>query len=305
MSRQCAWLSPGVSLVIACFFWAAGTVISKQLLNTVPPVLFLVLQLAPSAAALWLFTLGRRIPLPRGVTLLWILVLGWLNPGLSYTLSMFGLVHASASVASLMWAAEPIFIVVLAWWFLREQISLPTIMLTTAATCGVYLASGIGAEMVSLDAQATGAALILCGVLCCAVYTVASRRIATDIDPVAIIAIQQSVGLCWALCLLPFEPPGPGRSQLTDLTMPELLGGVFSGLMYYALAFWFYLVGLRSMTASRTGSFFNLIPVFGIGMAFMFLGERLSVTQWIGAATILISVSWLQALFARRRDAVT
>jgi drug/metabolite transporter (DMT)-like permease len=66
--------------------------------------------------------------------------------------------------------------------------------------------------------------------------------------------------------------------------------GTVSGLMYYAAAFWFYLTGLRSVPATVAGGFLNLIPVFGITTAYVFLGERLSLTQWAGATTILLSV---------------
>ena len=48
------------------------------------------------------------------------------------------------------------------------------------------------------------------------------------------------------------------------------------------------------MPASRAGNFFNLIPVFGISIAYLFLGERLNPVQWAGAAIILVSVSVLQ-----------
>jgi drug/metabolite transporter (DMT)-like permease len=302
MARLSSWLSPSLSLVIACLFWAAGTVISKQLLGSVPPVLFLIIQLAPSAVMLWAVTLFRGVRLPQGHTLFIVIGLGLLNPGLSYMLSMLGLVQASASVATLMWAAEPALIIMLAWLFAKEKITFPVIGLTATAALGVCLASGILSEGLTLEGQTHGAGLILLGVLCCAIYTVASRNIAGEFDPMAIIAIQQFAGLIWALAIWPFESRTSVLAQLAQLSPSEILGGLISGLMYYALAFWFYLNGLRSMSASRTGSFFNLIPVFGIGLAFLFLGERLSLLQWAGAAAILISVFCLQVLAARSKE---
>jgi drug/metabolite transporter (DMT)-like permease len=65
--------------------------------------------------------------------------------------------------------------------------------------------------------------------------------------------------------------------------------------MYYAMAYWLYLHGLRAMPAGRAGNFFNLIPIFGIVTAYLFLGERLNLVQGIGATIILLSVSILQA----------
>jgi drug/metabolite transporter (DMT)-like permease len=59
-----------------------------------------------------------------------------LNPGLAYTLSMLGLTRTTASVATLLWAAEPVLIVALARLLLREPVTRRLITLTLAAACG-------------------------------------------------------------------------------------------------------------------------------------------------------------------------
>jgi drug/metabolite transporter (DMT)-like permease len=113
-------------------------------------------------------------------------------------------------------------------------------------------------------------------------------------EPLFMVAIQQTVGLSWAIAIWPFEWNDNGVNQLLALSGKEWLGGLISGLMYYAIAYWFYLIGLKSLPASKTGNFLNLIPVFGITTAYLFLGERLTAIQWIGAALILVSVLMLQ-----------
>lgn len=50
------------------------------------------------------------------------------------------------------------------------------------------------------------------------------------------------------------------------------------------------LTGLRSVPATVASGFLNLIPVFGIATAYVFLGECLTLTQWAGATIILLSV---------------
>ncbi|WP_417020925.1 EamA family transporter [Candidatus Phyllobacterium onerii] len=60
-----------------------------------------------------------------------------------------------------------------------------------------------------------------------------------------------------------------------------------------------YITALRSVPAAVAGSYFNLIPVFGVGLAYLFLGETLTPTQWLGAATILLSVFELVRLTAK------
>jgi drug/metabolite transporter (DMT)-like permease len=143
----------------------------------------LVIQLAPSVCALWVLVLARGTHSATWRGLFPVALLGLLNPGLSYTLSMLGLTQTTASVATLLWAAEPALIVVTAWLLLQETITPRFLTATAAAACGVLLVSGIvgGGDLVS--ASAHGAALILGGVLCCALYTVLSRKIASSIDP--------------------------------------------------------------------------------------------------------------------------
>lgn len=73
------------------------------------------------------------------------------------------------------------------------------------------------------------------------------------------------------------------------------MGGVISGLIYYAAAFWFYVSALRSVAATTAGMFLNLIPVFGVTSAYIFLDERLTGIQWMGGAIILLAVLALLA----------
>lgn len=282
-------IAPTVSLTLASGFWAVATVISKALLASIPPITFLVIQLAPSAVVLWVLVLARGSCQTCWHGFVPVALLGLLNPGLSYTLSMLGLTRTNASVATLLWAAEPALIVVAAWLLLREGITARFLAATAAAACGVLLVSG-AADNAFADAGGHGAALILGGVLCCALYTVLSRRIVSTIDPLPAVAVQQTVGLLWAITIWPLETQGDGIDNVFALSAEELLGGTLSGLMYYAAAFWFYLNGLRAVPATTASIFINLTPVFGVATAYIFLGERLTQSQWIGAGTILLSV---------------
>jgi drug/metabolite transporter (DMT)-like permease len=281
-------IPPAALLTLSAASWGIATVISKALLASVPPITFLVIQLAPSVCVLWFLVLATRTMRSSGLVSL--ALLGLLNPGLSYTLSILGLTQTTASVATLLWAAEPALIVATAWVLLRENITNRFLIATLAAAFGVLLVSGSGVGSNLDGTSGYGALLILGGVFCCALYTVLSRRIATSIDPLSAVAIQQTAGLLWVVAIWPFEPVANPINSLLALSGRELLGGALSGLMYYALAFWCYLNALRSVTASTASIFLNLTPVFGIASAYIFLGERLAHSQWIGAVTISLSV---------------
>lgn len=293
-------LSPPLAVVTACGFWALGTILSKDLLATVPPITILVLQLAPSAIVLWTLTILSRAILPQGRLLLSISLLGLLNPGWSYTLNIFGLERSTASVATLLWAGEPATILCLAWLFLGERLSRPLIVLVGFATIGVLLVSGLATEVIQgmpTRQGSLGAVLILTGVFCCAVYAIVARS--QNADPLSAVAIQQTVALSWSLAIWPLEVGAKIPTVLLTISVIDLIKAVLSGLLYYAAAYWLYLYALRLMPASMVASFFSLIPLFGVVGAFVLLGERMTSIQWTGALLILAAVAILLWLLAQ------
>jgi len=291
-----ARLSAPFAIITACVLWALGTILSKSLLASLPPITVLVIQLAPSVAVLWLLVLLKGVePMPARV-LAPVALLGLLNPGWSYTLNMFGLAETTASVATLLWAAEPILILGLAWTVLSERPTGPLLAAMAVAACGVLLVGGFATNDLAGVHGVYGPALILTGVLCCAVYTVLARRLSTD--PLFTVTVQQTVALAWTATIWPLEWQAGAWGAMLALSPENLAKGVASGLMYYAAAYWLYLFALRSMPASVAGGFFNLIPLFGIAAAYGFLGERLTLVQWIGAALILLGVTVLLRLQA-------
>ena len=277
------------ALTAAAACWGAATVITKSILASVPPITLLVLQLAFSLTLLGSFVfLNRKRFAPTRD--LWKLGgLGLLNPGISYTLSLLGLTTTTASMSTLLWASEPVLIIGLAALLLRERLTPRLLIFSALAFFGVLWVSGLATDA-GVGSATFGNLLILGGVLCCALYTVLSRRIGSNIDPLFAVALQQTCALIWAVCIWPLELLRSDTSVIVQLAVDHWFWIGLSGITYYALAFWFYLRGLAQVNASVAGTFINLIPIFGIAGGYVFLGERLSMAQWIGATAILISV---------------
>ncbi len=275
-----------LAMTLAAACWGAGTVMSKGVLGYVLPLTLLVIQLIASLVFLWTVIAVQRTPLPLRRETLWLALIGLLNPGLAYTFSLLGLTLTTASMSALLWAAEPLLILGLAWLILRERLTGSLVACSLAALLGVLLVIGVGSSGGSL----VGNLLTLLGVSCCALYTILTRRVVTRLDPVLLVALQQTAALVWAGLIWPFELQAGGMAGLVTISPETWLWAIASGLVYYALAFWFYLVGLKKIPASLAGLFLNLIPIFAVGGAYLFLGERLAVGQWIGAALILVAV---------------
>jgi drug/metabolite transporter (DMT)-like permease len=279
----------GLFLVLAAACWGIGTVVSKQAVAEVPPLTLLPMQLVSSVLLLLFVTRVRREPLPAGREGRLLGRLGLLNPGLAYALSLVGLTQITASLAVLLWAGEPILILALAALVLGDRVG-PSIILASAAAVA-------GLTLVVLDPSASGSALgialTVAGVAVCAVYTVATRRWLLGTDATfGVVLAQQLHALALALAVF-VGLQLAGQPMLPEhLSAGGALSAAASGLLYYALAYSFYISALRRVRASIAAASFYLIPVFGLAGAWV-SGERLEPIQWLGAVVVVAAVAWI------------
>ncbi len=290
-----AWL-----LIAAAACWGFATAVSKSALSAFDPLALLVVQLSASSIFVTLALLIRREAVSRTGQTTRLAMLGLLNPGLAYALSLAGLTTISASLSVLLWAGEPILILILAVLVLKDRVTPTMAVLMVAAFTGVVLI-----VQQRGDGAALGVALTVAGVACCALYTVLCRRLLLDDSTLPVVLVQQLAALGFALVL------ATGFAATGKLTLPTSvpvhawLTAIASGVIYYALAFWFYLNGLRRVPAAVAGSFINLIPVFGVAAGYALLDERLTPRQLAGAAIVLTAVTVLALKSAQDTPAAT
>jgi drug/metabolite transporter (DMT)-like permease len=276
------------ALTLAAVCWGLGTVVSKAALAEIPAVSLLAIQLASSLVVLVLLMRREGIPL-RGGTPALLGRLGILNPGLAYALGLLGLMSITASVSVLLWAIEPLMIVVLAAAFLRERVTTTLIVMSIVAVAGIVL---VVYEPTPIGGQIVGVFLTLAGIACCAAYTVITRRFLPDAPETGqVVLAQQTYGLLLALVLAVTALAFGGDLMPTGLTAFGLSSAVLSGALYYAGAYWLYLRALRRVPASLAASSFYLIPIVGVTAGAQLLGERLGPGQWVGAAMVLSAVA--------------
>jgi drug/metabolite transporter (DMT)-like permease len=286
-----------VALVLAAACWGVGTAVSKQAVAEVPPLTLLALQLAVSVAFLLVVTRVRGDRLPSGREGRLLGRLGLLNPGLAYALSLIGLTQITASLSVLLWAGEPILILALAAIVLGERVGLGLVAPSAVAILGLALV--VLDPAAATAGSAFGIALTVAGVAACAIYTVATRRWLLGSDSTfGIVLAQQLYALALALVVLVAVALIGGTVLPGRLTIAGIASAVASGLLYYGLAYSFYISALRSVRASVVAASFYLIPVFGVGAAWLY-GERLQPAQWIGAILVVLSVGVISIRAAR------
>jgi probable blue pigment (indigoidine) exporter len=276
-----------VALVLAATCWGVGTVISKAALDEISPFTLLPIQLAASLTLLAVLMRRQGISFrTEGSPLLG--RLGLLNPGLAYALGLIGLTTITASLYVLLWSLEPLMILFLAAWFLRERITPAFIVLSMVAVAGMVV---IVYDPSSSSGHLIGVGLTLAGIACCAVYSVVARRFIPGARETSqVILAQQAHALVLALALVCVVGLAGGQIIPATLTPFGFASAIASGALYYAGAYWFYLGALRHVPASYAAVSFYLIPIVGVAAGALLLGERLDLRQWLGAVIVLGAV---------------
>ncbi len=274
-------------LIGAAMCWGLGTVLSKYALGGIDASLLLPFQLACSVLMLGAFLLMTRSSL-RGIRrAAQIAALGVLNPGIAYALGLIALAHINASVSVIIWATEPVVIVVLAFAILHERLPLWSIACLAAAMAGVALIVGTP----STGNSTFGVVLTFASVFACALYAVLLRRMDLTDGTLPVVFLQQASALAFAVLVL-FAVSVQSLHSI-DATASQLISAILSGGLYYGVAFLLFVSGLRRTSAARAGMFLTLIPVFGLFFSALLLGETMDAGQLMGSTVVVGSMSVL------------
>jgi drug/metabolite transporter (DMT)-like permease len=259
-----------------------------------------LLRVSIAASALWLFLLVRRqaVTLPRGA-LPAFFILALLNNVLPFILFARAQKEIASGLASILNATTPIWGVVVAHVFTRDE------RMTPAKIAGLLFGFGGVVVMIGADFLAglgTGlAAQLACLVatLCYALAGVYGRRFRVmGISPVTVSTGQLSVA---ALVMLPlvllFEPPWlmapPSPSAWAAMIALALFCTAFAYILY------FQLIASAGATNSLLVTF--LIPITAILLGSLVLGERLEPRHFAGMALIFMGLAMIDGRLLRIR----
>ena len=126
--------------------------------------------------------------------------------------------------------------------------------------------------------------------LCGALYVVCAKQLSSRCSPVLITTMLVVGRPSFFMCLLPL----PGVKLPNSFPLLPTLAILYLGVGVTMLSFLLYNFAVRSVPASRTGAFLNLVPVLTLFMGLVFLDERLTAGQWAASALVLGGVIFSQ-----------
>ena len=210
---------------------------------------------------------------------------GLTGVALNQTLFIKGLTMTSTIHASLLMLSTPLLITLLAFWVLKEKI-------TVAKAAG--LALGIGGAVVLIlskekagTSSVSGDTLIILNAIAYTLFFILVKPLMNEYPPLHVIRWVFTFGF---VMILPF-----GWTQFSAIQWPlfewshdvSLLSIVFFGTF---LAYLFNAYGLRQLGAGVTGSYIYTQPVFTAVIAILFLNERFTIEKLLAGLMIFAGV---------------
>lgn len=270
-------------LLAASAIWGAWNTADKYAVARLPVITVMAVMLAAAAGVLWTVLLVRGHRPPRPAQLGQLALTGLLEPALSHGIIGAGLVHVQATAASLLDGTEACFVVAIVAVFRRRPPSPRSVSGVLLAALGVAAIGGLhGGAGFGL-----GDALVLAGIASAALSSVLASRLLETLDPLVTTAYQFGFGFGFTLPLVAWEwaaggpVSGPAAGPLAWVVASAACGG---GL---AAAFLLYNRAITRIPVTAAGVILNTIPLFGVAVAVIALGEAVSWWQVLGAALIL------------------
>jgi probable blue pigment (indigoidine) exporter len=267
--------------------WSSAFATARIILLDAPPLWMLAVRFAVSGAlAVGLAAaLGQSARLQKAQRRS-VVILGLCQNALYLGLFFIAMQQIEASLAAIIASSMPLIVAGLGWAVWHERLPSLGIAGMVAGFAGVVLVMGSRLEG---GADPFSVALCVLGALALAIATLSLRGAMAGGNLLMIVGLQMLVGsAALALVALLFEP--------FDFTPTLRLAAAFSyqvlvpGLA--ATLIWFTLV--RRIGAVKASAFHFLNPFFGVIIAAVLLGERISLTDMLGVTIAAIGILAVQ-----------
>ncbi len=215
-----------------------------------------------------------------------IFLLGILIIPLNQTLFLLGQSMTGAGHGAVIFSTTPIFVFLLAIIHLKEKLIWRRALGIVMAVGGVAVIMTGGAVKIGTD-YLIGDAIIVVSVIAWAYYTIIGRDLVRKYGAIRVTAYALASGTVL------YTPFGLIRALHFDYTGVPL--GAWGSVLYMSLALsgvvyvlWYWL--LKHMDASRVAVYHNVQPIIATVVAYLFLGEVITVTFIIGGGIVLAGV---------------
>ena len=290
MTEKTRQALPFFSLVLAMLLWASSFVALKLAFRGYHPMQVIFGRMFIASLCFIVFIPAFRKVKWRRRDLKYLLIMAVCEPCLYFIFEAKALELTSASQAGMITAFLPLLVAILAWSILKESIRRQTLIgfiMAVLGACWLSVASEITAEAPN---PLLGNFCEFLAMVCAAGYTVTLKHLSDQYPPLFLTAFQAFLG---SLFFCPFLlMPDIGIPRHLEIT--PLLAIVYLGTFITFGAYACYNFGVSRIPANQAAGFVNLIPVFGVLLGMLILGDRLNAEQWLACGLVFCGV-WISS----------
>lgn len=201
-------------------------------------------------------------------------------------LNFVGMQTIEAGLASIIASTMPLLVAVASWLIYQQRLTALGLAGLIAGFCGVGLIMG---SRISAGVDIYGVMLCGIGVLALTFATMAVRGATSGGNFMMIVGLQMLVGsvilFITALVVEPFR---------LNLTPSLVMAFAYTTLVPGLLATYIWFLLLDRIGPIRAATFHFLNPVFGVAIAAVLLGEKLSMLDFIGVGIVTAGILAVQ-----------
>jgi drug/metabolite transporter (DMT)-like permease len=273
----------------AAAIWGGMYVVSRVVLDVVPPVTLVLVRLVLGTVTLAVVARAVGVAMPSRRDLPALATLGLVGMCISLIAQFAGTHLAGAANGSLITSATPAFMLVFAWPILGTRPSLRQVVSLVLATGGVLVVTFGDVDQVATEGgtPVIGNLLLLVAAVTWALYSVLGGRASARHGSLVTTAFATGTGAIFCIPLAVWEL---GSTPIGGAGQGTLLGIAYLGVVSTAGAFYLWNRSIDRLGAAVPGLLFFAQPVVGGLLGATLLGEHLGSAFFAGGVLVAVAV---------------
>lgn len=279
-----------LKLLVTMALWGGTFIAGRLVVQDMGPFSAAFCRFAIASLALLLLTYAIEGRLPRPPQKLWLpIALLGLTGIFAYNVFFFsGLKTVEAGRAALIIALNPVAIALGAALVFKDPLSRTKLVGIGLSLVGAAVVISDGDPVKLLRGDVGLGELFMLGcVISWMSYTLLGKAVMAELSPFAATTYACATGALLLLGPAIAEGLGGAIATATPTTWASLL---YLGILGSAVGFSWYYDGLRQLGPARAGVFINLVPVFAIALAALFLQETPTSSLLLGGSLVIAGV---------------
>jgi drug/metabolite transporter (DMT)-like permease len=275
-------------ILLLAAVWGPSFLFIKVAVQDIPPLTLVMSRVGLAALVLYLILRIQGGNLPRlGRVWFKFAFMGFLANALPFVLFSWGELYVDSALASILNGTTPIFTVIFAHFLVAEDRMNPTKFAGTLLGFIGLLLLVAPSLMAGVRAETLGILAMALAAVCYAVTIIFSRQHLRGLPPLVAPTAQLMMATLFLLPLSllidrPYQLALPGWQAVGGLLGLSLLGTAVGFVLYYHI--------LEKVNATSLSMVTYLIPVFGVALGVIVLGEQPGWNAYLACLFIILGV---------------